>query len=151
MEDAGDLAKPFKLAYRIKVPGYAQRTGKRLFLQPAFFQRNLEAMFTTSQRQHPIYFNYPWSEDDEVTIRLPEGWELDMAEAPSPGKFAQVGSYDVRLGSDSGSLVYTRKLRFGENGLILFAARSYPALKNAFDFVHQQDSHTVSLKQAAAK
>jgi uncharacterized protein DUF3857/transglutaminase superfamily protein len=151
MEDAADLAKPFKLAYRIKVPGYAQRTGKRLFLQPAFFQRNIGAMFITSERQHPIYFNYPWSEDDEVSIRLPEGWEMDLAEAPSPGKFAQVGSYDVRLGSDGKSLLYTRKLRFGENGSILFAARSYSALKNAFDFVHQQDSHTVSLKQAAAK
>jgi hypothetical protein len=36
IENVTDPVKPFVYAYHVRVPGYAQRTGKRLFLQPAF-------------------------------------------------------------------------------------------------------------------
>ena len=35
IENVTDPAKPFVYAFHVRVPGYAQRTGKRLFLQPA--------------------------------------------------------------------------------------------------------------------
>src|SRR5207253_10552976 len=60
IENVSDPAKPFVYAYRVRVPGYAQRTGKRLFLQPAFFQKGIGALFATSERKHDIYFHYPW-------------------------------------------------------------------------------------------
>ena len=62
IENVTDPVKPFTYIYHIRVPGYAQRTGKRLFLQPAFFQRGVGPLFATSSRHHAIYFNYPWSE-----------------------------------------------------------------------------------------
>ena len=43
IENVTDPVKPFIYAFHVKVPGYAQRTGKRLFLQPAFFQRGLQS------------------------------------------------------------------------------------------------------------
>src|SRR5205814_8284317 len=134
-------------AYRVRVPGYAQRTGKRLFLQPAFFQKGIGALFATSERKHDIYFHYPWREEDRVVIELPTGYALDNAESPAPFNIGQTGNYQVNLGvtQDGRMLEYKRVFTF--NGM-LFPANSYAQLKKVFDALYEQDNHTVSLKQA---
>jgi hypothetical protein len=149
VESATDPLKPFAYSYKVRVPGYAERTGKRLFIQPAFFQRNVGPLFPTSTRQHDIYFHYSWSEEDQVIIELPAGYALDNAEAPSPMNFGEVGGYDVTLqiSTDQKFLVYQRKLKF--SGMI-FPKATYPSLKKAFDAIHQQDNHAVTLKQGTA-
>ena len=63
--------KPFIYKYHVRVPEYAQRTGKRLFLQPGFFLKGIDPMFSAGTRRYPIYFHYPWSEEDKITIDLP--------------------------------------------------------------------------------
>ena len=98
IENITDLIKPFVYSYHIKVPGYAQRTGKRLFLEPAFFQHGNGPLFSASARKYDVYFNYPWSEEDEVKITLPAGYALDNADAPVPFESAGVSDYKPTLG-----------------------------------------------------
>ncbi len=149
IESATDPVKPFVYSYKVRIPGYAERTGKRIFLQPAFFQKGLAQMFPSSSRQHDVYFHYPWMEQDQVEIELPEGYALDNAEAPTPLGFGEAGSYDVKLAitTDQKTLVYNRTLRF----MMLIAPKaSYAALKGAFDAIHKSDNHAITLKQGAA-
>ena len=149
LENVTDQFKPFTYSYKFKYPGYAERTGKRLFVQPAFFQKGVGPMFSTSARQHDIYFNYAWTEDDAINIELPEGYSLDNAEAPNSFTIGQIGDYKVRLAitKDAKTLIYERKFKF--EGM-LFPKTTYSELKRAFDQIHQQDNHAVTLKQGAA-
>ena len=149
IESANDPLKPFIYSYKVRVPGYAERTGKRLFLQPAFFQKGVGQMFPTSERQHDIYFRYPWMEEDHIQIELPDGYALDNAESPGDLSFGDVGHCKVKIGvtEDQRKLDYNRDFRF--TGLI-FPKATYPNLKQAFDALHQRDNHTITLKQAAA-
>jgi hypothetical protein len=149
IESATDPLKPFIYSYKVRVPGYAERTGKRLFLQPAFFQKGVGQMFPTSERQHDIYFRYPWMEEDHIQIELPDGYSLDNAESPGDLSFGDVGHCKVKVGvtEDLRKLDYKRDFRF--TGLI-FPKATYPNLKQAFDVLHQRDNHTITLKQAAA-
>jgi len=151
VENVTDPVKPFVHAYHIRVPGYAQRTGKRLFLQPAFFQYGLGSLFSASTRHYDIYFHYPWLEDDEVAIQLPPGFALDNADAPAPFDSGLVGQYKPTLGltRDGRTLIFKREFFFGGGGNILFPAKSYPQLKNFFDTLNKQDDHTITLKQAS--
>jgi hypothetical protein len=151
IENVTDPVKPFVYAYHVKVPGYAQRTGKRLFLQPAYFQRGVSPLFSASARQYPVYFHYPWLEDDEVSIELPQGFSLDNADAPSPFSGGPVGEYKPSIGvtKDGRTLIYKRNFFFGGGGNILFPVNAYPQLKNFFDMLNKQDNHTVTLKQTA--
>ncbi len=151
IENVQDLVKPFIYEYHIRIPGYAQRTGKRLFVQPAFFQFGINAMFTASTRRYPIYFHYPWSEEDEVSIELPTGFTLDNADAPAPFHSENISDYKVTIGisQDQRTLIYKRSFFFGGNGAILFPAANYELLKGYFDKVYKADSHTITLKQAA--
>ncbi|MBV9209689.1 MAG: hypothetical protein JOZ52_03615, partial [Acidobacteria bacterium] len=152
IENVQDVSKPFIYEFHIKVPGYAQRTGKRLFLQPAFFEHGDKALFTASTRQNNVYFHYPWSEEDEVTIDLPQGFTLDNADAPAPFQSANITAYRVTIGAtkDQRTLVYKRSFFFGGNEAILFPVNGYDLLKNYFDKVYKADNHTITLKQDAA-
>ena len=151
IENVTDPIKPFTYVYKIRVPGYAQRTGKRIFLQPAFFQRGLNSLFSTSARRHAIYFNYPWSEEDEVHIELPAGFTLDTPDAPAAFGSKPISEYTpiLSITKDGRTLVYKRQFYFGGDGRILFPVEAYAQLKAYFDTLHKQDSHAVVLKQAA--
>jgi len=152
VENATDPEKPVIYQYHVKAPGYAQRTGKRLFLQLAFFQFNAPALFPTATRKYPVYFDYPWSEDDDVEVQMPPGFELDHADAPAPLGFGRAGKYEVKIsvGKASRKLHYTRKLTFGNGGVILIPVEEYAPLKQIFDRIHEADNHALTLKQEAA-
>jgi hypothetical protein len=155
IENVTDPVKPFAYVFHVRVPGYAQRTGKRLFLQPAFFQHGLAPLFPTSGRTHEVYFHYPWSEQDKVEIELPKGFELDNADAPAPLLAGTLSKYNVRIAisNDKSLLLYNRTFFFGEGGndyfRLRFPSASYGQLKNYFELIHKEDNHTITLKQAA--
>ena len=150
IENLNDVGKPFTYSYAVRIPNYAQKTGKRLFLQPGFFEYGENPIFSTATRKYDIYFHYPWSENDEIQIELPKGFALDSADAP--GMLAdpkKIGLLDIYMGfaKESNSLVYKRKFHFGGGGNTLFPASVYQPLKNLFDEFHKADAHTITLKQ----
>jgi hypothetical protein len=152
LENVADPEKPVAYSYHIVVPAYAQRTGKRLLLQPGFFQHGLGPMFPSGTRKHGIYFHYPWSEEDHVSVELPEGFALDNADSPAPISSGDVTKYEVKMGVEKASktLHYSRAFFFGGAGSIVFKATTYAALKKIFDAIHEGDDHTITLKQASA-
>jgi hypothetical protein len=152
IENVDDTEKPLVYRYHVKIPSYAQRTGKRIFVPLSYFEFNYPAKFTTAKRVHPIYFRYPWMEEDSVTVEFPAGYELDHAEAPASFPISQVGRYDVKVSvTKDNKLLFTRTFLFGTNANILFPTEAYPQLKRIFDMVHEQDAQTIALKQTALK
>ena len=151
IENVTDPVKPFIYSYRIRVPGYAQRTGKRIFLQPGFFEHGRSPLFSGSERRHSVYFHYPWLEEDEVRIDLPEGYTLDNADAPTPITAGHVVDYQPRISvaANGKFLVYKRRFFFGGGGTILFPVTAYPSIKSLFDEINKSDHHTITLKQTA--
>jgi hypothetical protein len=155
IENVTDQVKPYSYSYHVKVPGFAERTGKRLFLQPAYFKRNIGPMFSASARKNEVYFHYPWAEQDKVEIDLPEGFALDNADAPQDFGSTGISQYKSTIGitTDRKMLVYTRNFFFGGGGTqlnrLLYPVASYPAIKQYFDAVNKNDSHTITLKQGA--
>jgi hypothetical protein len=135
----------------VHIPGYAQRTGKRLFLQPGFFELGVKSLFSSGTRTHPIHFAYPWSEEDAVDIELPKGFALDNADLPAAvSDPSNIGSLKISMNFDktTNTLRYRRDFYFGKGGGILFPVEAYPGLKNLFDYFYKADSHIVTLRQA---
>ena len=152
IENVTDPIKPFAYSYHVRVPGYAQRTGKRIFLQPAFFEHGIAPLFLASERKHDVYFHYPWLEEDHVTIELPAGYALDSPDAPAPVRSAPITEYlpSIKVTKDGKSLFYNRRFYFGGGGNLIFPVTSYNSLKTLFDMINKADNHTITLKQTAA-
>lgn len=151
IENVEDASKPVVVKYKIRVPNYAQKTGKRLFLQPGFFEYGENPLFSSANRKYDIYFRYPWAEQDEIKIELPKGFNLDNADSPASVADPQkIGSLNVKIRIDQTSnvLEYERKFHFGNGGSILFPAAVYQPLKSLFDEFNKSDTHTITLKQS---
>jgi Transglutaminase-like superfamily len=149
LENFADNSKPLVYSCKVRVPNYAQKTGKRLFLQPGFFEYGNKPIFSDSKRIHDIFFRYPWSENDDIQIELPKNYALDSADAPvDNGDSGDISSQKVKMMVEKGTtLQYKRTFYFGKGGRTLFPSNAYPALKGLFDKFQQSDSHTLTLKQ----
>jgi len=150
IENLNSASQPLVIRYKVKVPNYAQKTGKRLFVQPGFFEYGKTPVFSSSDRKYDVFFRYPWSEEDKIEISLPKNFDLDNAETPTDvADPRRIGSNTIKIGVDKTNsvLVYDRKFFFGGGGHVLFGAESYKPLKNLFDLFHRSDSHTITLKQ----
>jgi hypothetical protein len=152
MENLDDPEKPVVYTFKVRVPDYASRTGKRLFFQPNVFERSAKPRFISNARKYDVYITYPYSESDDITIELPDGFALENADAPSPIKDKQgIASHEVHMGvtKDGKTLSYKRMFTFGNNGFIQFPVTSYPVLKQFFEAFNQADVHQLTLRQAA--
>ncbi|MEK7723696.1 MAG: DUF3857 and transglutaminase domain-containing protein [Acidobacteriota bacterium] len=149
IENFTDADKPLVYTYNIRIPNYAQKTGKRLFLQPGFFKYGEKPLFNSTNRSYDIYFHFPWSEQDKIEIELPKGFALDNADSPGNLSDAdKIGSLtiDIKVDSENSLLFYDRKFHFA-NRMVFFQKSVYPAIKNMFDSFNKADSHTITLKQ----
>jgi hypothetical protein len=153
IENLNDPNKPLVEKFKVRVPQYAQKTGKRLFLQPSFFEYGEPSIFSGATRKYDIYFHYPWSEKDEVEIGLPPGYQLDNADRPGSFQAGNISQYNVSIAitKDNQKLILRREFFFGGEGNTVFPRSGYDQVKGLFDQLHTNDEHTISLKQAAAK
>lgn len=150
VENVLDTTKPLIHRYRITIPGYAQKTGKRLFLQPGFFEYSPTPVFSSSSRKYSVFFPYGWSEADDVKITLPSGYQLDNADTPAPlNDPRSISSLKINIKHDTATntILYKRDFYFGNEGRLLFPVDSYQPLKNLFDAFHKADTHSIAMKQ----
>ena len=152
LENVTEPGREYTATYRVRVPGFAARTGTRLILQPAFFQKGEDAVFTAAERRAEVYFPFPWHELDRVTIALPEGFDLEQPEAPA-GATSNVGRHSITLSQKDGrrTLVLERRFDFGISGSLRFPRESYEALKRFLDRVHASDAHSLVLRRRDAQ
>lgn len=148
-----DVTQPLVYTFDVKVPNYAQKTGKRIFVKPGFFESGAKPVFTSESRNYDIYFPYPWAENDDIEIIYPEGYDLENAE--SPGEVAERDgitrqTFNLSIEKSARRLIYARKFHFGK-GSIFFKAQSYPALKKMFDMFSTNDQDAVTLRKIEAQ
>lgn len=150
IENLDDTSKPLIQHFTIKVPNYAQKTGKRMFFQPGFFDYGTTPVFAASTRKFDMFFRYPWSENDDIEIELPAGYSLDNAETPAlVADAGQIGRDEIHFDLDANSrtLAYSRSFYFGNKNLVSFKASSYAAVKTLWDRFHTAETALISLKQ----
>jgi hypothetical protein len=152
IENVTDPNKPVVFAFKIHVPAYAQKTGKRLFVQPSFFEYGEAPLFSSGSRKYDVYFHYPWSEQDDIEIQLPTGYALDSPDQPGQVNSGTMSQYEPKISvrDDGKVLVYQRNFFFGKGGVILFPKGTYSQLKSLFDEFSKRDSLAITLKQSVA-
>lgn len=62
--------------FNVTVPGWVTSAGSRWLIPAAVFGAAGSRMFTHAERVHPMYFSYPYRQDDDVTIALPAGFAV---------------------------------------------------------------------------
>jgi transglutaminase-like putative cysteine protease len=137
---------PLVAEYQIKIPDWASNAGKRAVVPAAVFTAVEKHIFEHANRVQPIYVDYPFEKDDDVTIELPHGWQVSSVPPPQeqPG---HIVTYSLQVGRDGDALHLTRKLSWN---FLFLEQRYYPALRNFFQSVRTADDQQIVLQPAAA-
>ena len=153
IENINDPEKPFVYTFKVRVPNYAQKTGRRLFFQPNVYERGAQPRFTSSSRKYDVYISYPFTVKDDFNLELPAGYSLENADVPSDLADNQgIGKHVTQMGvsGDGRKLNYVRNFSFGNGGFLRFPAGSYSAVKALFEAFHKADSHQLTLRAETA-
>ena len=149
-EQLEDPQQPYVIRFAVAFPNYAQKTGTRLFVQPALLQRGLDPTFTQAARTHRVVFPFGWIEEDTVTIDVPAGYELEPGE-PVRATFVAGGAaaFNAKVSFDAKAhrVSFSRGFSVGGFDKLFWDPKDYPALKAFYDQVRREDDYTLSLRR----
>ena len=136
-----DSDSPLVARFDVEVPNYATLAGKRLLIPAFLFQSKENQAFAHAQRKYPLYFPYPFTEFDAVTIKVPSGFTPESIPAAQDAKLGYARYQNVS-NFDGIQLVSQRQLAF--NG-IYFDLDKYSELKSFFGKVQAGDEQQAVL------
>jgi hypothetical protein len=137
---------PLVAEFDVKIPGWASNAGKREVLPAGVFTAVEKHIFEHTNRVYPIYFDYPYEKDDDVTIALPAGWQVGSV----PAAHVQDGhviSYSIKVENGKDTLHLTRKLSVD---FLMLDSKYYLALRNFFQLVRSEDEEQIVLLPGTA-
>jgi hypothetical protein len=80
LTDVKDLRasdSPFVISATVELPSAASLVGSRAMVPLAVFVATQKNPFPSEQRKAPIYFRYAYGVEDDITLRLPAGYEIE--------------------------------------------------------------------------
>lgn len=140
-------ALPLVAEFNIKVPGWAPGAGRHMLLPVGLFGAHEKHVFDHAERVHPIYFEYPYVESDDINIQIPTGWQVSSL--PSGRNDTQkVVAYSLEAKSDKETLHLARTLTVE---FIYMESRYYPALRSFFQQIKTTDDQQIVLDPGPAR
>ncbi len=140
--DWGSSSSSLVAEYDVKIPGWVSGAGRRALFPVGIFSATEKRVFDHTDRVHPIYFSFPFQKQDDVTVTLPPGWQVNNL-PPEENQSNNVVAYISKVEDNKQTLHLTRTLRID---LILLDAKYYPALRQFFQYVRQGDEQQIVLQ-----
>lgn len=127
--------------YDVTLPNLVSAAGSRTVVPMSVFAANRKNPFAPTTRTHPIYYHYPHTEEDEVTLRLPE--TLKVSAVPPASKLnAGTFAYTSEVKADAQSVTLKRKMLVN---VMLIEAKSYNPLRTFYSTVLTADQQPLVL------
>jgi hypothetical protein len=131
--------------YNLKVSEWASAAGRRTLLAVGLFGGGEKHVFEGANRIYPLYFDFPFSDVDDVTIALPAGSQI--TNLPQPQHVDLKGcAYNQAAESKDGSLHLSRSLMLNFS---LLDPKYYTTLRHFFQAVRSGDEQQVVLSPEA--
>ena len=141
-----DSSTPTLIAeFDLSVPGWITPAGGRALFPQALFGAGDKHMFANSARVQPIYFSYPYREDDELVVSLPAGVKADKL---PQAKTVDLGALSYRIASENSENQLHQTRQLSVNG-VLIAQKNYDSIHDFFQTVRSQDEQQVILVRSA--
>jgi len=140
-----DASKPLHVVGQLKIPGYATQAGHRTLVPATIFHSLESGYFAHEKRVNPVYFRYPYTLNDSVTLHLPDGLKIESLPAEAKASPGGGFKFDLKAAQSANALTVDRQLVVGG---ILYGTDSYPALRSFFNSVKSNDDTQIILHNA---
>jgi hypothetical protein len=143
--DWNDGDAPLVAEYDIEVPGWAAPAGRHALVPLGLFSAQEKHTFERATRVQPLYFYYPYSHADDVTIDLPSPWLIDSVPQPRTLDLGGV-AYKTLAENRRQSLHITRELTLNVD---LVNVDSYSTMRRFYEIVRTGDEEQAVLSPSA--
>lgn len=144
-ENAGDISSPLVENYDVEVVEMINSTGDLIFFNPMIAERVSENPFKAEQRIYPVDFTYPRSSVYSLSLKIPEGYEVDeIPEAVSMALPDGKGSFTYSVSAIGGELKVISMLKLKE---YFYLSSDYPYLREFFGHIVAKHGEQVVLKK----
>ena len=137
-----DPDSPFVVQFNVSGQ-IATSTSKRMFIPGELLQAGARPMLTSPTRENPVYFDYPYSELDDVQVALPAGVTVESLPKAAKEMMQQAALYSVNSGMKGNAAYVVRTFVIGE---FFYPVKDYPELKDFFGKVNSGDQEQMVLK-----
>ncbi len=134
--------EPLRAELTVSVPNWGSATGRRLLLPVTVFQTSKTHQMESTQRVHPVYFDYPYQNADEITLQLPANYQVGGVPAPQK-RATPFGKYDLSCEAQGNTLRLQRRMALEG---ILIPAQYYRGLRGFLDSVRTGDEEQMVLQ-----
>lgn len=136
--------EPLVAEFDLEIPGYASLAGKRMLLPTGIFQAQQRNPFAPTERMHPVYFEYPYQELDNIRIKLPTGYQLESMPPEQKQNFPY-GAILTSRGAQSGEIFLGRGFQMES---LFLPVEHYAGLREFYNKVQIVDEEQVVLRRA---
>jgi hypothetical protein len=135
--------EPLTAIFNVEVPEFASAAGKRILIPVSLFQPKHKRTLKTGPRKFPIYYEYAFTEEDHISLELPEGYSLETLAAPQTAstKFAR---YSNSASTHGRRVNFERNLKFVG---VYFPVERYEEVRDFFSKVQTGDELQTVLRQ----
>lgn len=132
--------------FKLKIPGWASGAGRRTLVPVGFFSGGEKRLFDHANREHPIYIEYPFEKEDDVTLELPDGWQAYSVPKPQD-KVGHIVGYTLKVEDGKGKVHLSRELNVD---FLLLDTKYYLSLRSFFQDVRAGDEQQIVLQPGTA-
>ena len=127
----------------LSVTGFAQVSGKRLFLVPNILSKSGIKFNTDSIRNFDIELAYDYFDTDTVHIKVASGYEVESIPKPQSVK-TRFGEYNSSFSFENDLVIYTRSISQNHGR---YPASEFADLAAFYQTIHKSDRVKVVLKK----
>ncbi|MEM9819788.1 MAG: DUF3857 domain-containing protein [Bacteroidota bacterium] len=131
-----------EVQYKINVPKFASKAGRRLFIPINQLNRIDDLPPINEERIHPIVCHEDYRENDRFVFQLPEGYEVESIPQKAVHLDTPYGYYQVDVRTEGDQLIYHRQLQIKP---VALPASDYGAFRDFYKAVDKADKMKVVL------
>jgi hypothetical protein len=139
---AGD--EPLVAAFDVELANLGTVTGSRALLPLSVFAASRKNPFAAEQRKSHLYWAYPYQNEDEVTVKLPEGYAVESMPTNADINLGAV-KYASQWEKTSDALRFRRTMTIDT---VFVEVGKYPVLRTFYSKVATADQETAVLRKA---
>ncbi|MGH9420816.1 MAG: transglutaminase domain-containing protein, partial [Thermoanaerobaculia bacterium] len=146
VKDLRSSEEPFVISATVELPSAASLVGSRTMVPLAIFAAAQRNPFASEQRKTAVYFHYAYDVQDDVTLNVPAGYDVESVPVPTNVDMGGL-RYLTTYGKSDGTVRLARKVSVDT---LIVGRDQYPQVRTFFSKTAAADQEQVILRKAAS-
>ena len=145
ISNLNDLSKQLVQLYKFEKEDGAEIIGDKMYITPMLFEATDENPFKIDTREYPIDFGMPWEERINVTIQIPEGYNVEsIPENIAKGMSDDLGSFIYSVKNEGSKIQVTSSIKLNQG---IISANYYQEIKEMFKQIVLKQTEKIVLSK----